>query len=202
MSAAKIDIAVIDSGGANIASVMFALNRLGRKGVLTSDPDQIEKAPHVILPGVGAAADAMNTLRKRDGLIDCIHNLKQPVLGICLGMQLLYDYSEEGNTDLLGAINGEVKHFQKQYDLTVPHMGWNKLIGLSEHALLNNLDDAPYFYFVHSYKAPISKHTIAGCEYGQNFTAIVARNNFMGCQFHPERSGKAGAQILENFLKL
>lgn len=199
----QTDIAVIDSGGANIASVMFAIERLGRKGELTADPDVIEKAAHVILPGVGAAADAMKNLNAVSGLTDCIRSLTQPVLGICLGMQLLYDYSEEGGVDMLGIMNGEVSRFPDRDGLPVPHMGWNSLVGLSEeHPLFTELEDAPYCYFVHSYKAPITKDTVAGCYYGESFTAIVAKDNFMGCQFHPERSGVAGAKILDNFLKI
>ena len=199
----QIDIAVIDSGGANIASVMFAIERLGRKGELTSDTDVIEKAAHVILPGVGAASDAMKSLHAVDGLVDCITSLKQPVIGICLGMQLLYDYSEEGGVDMLGIINGEVSRFPDRDGMPVPHMGWNSLEGLSEdHPLFEGLEEKPYCYFVHSYKAPITKDTIGGSFYGESFTAVVAKDNFMGCQFHPERSGAPGSQILENFLNL
>lgn len=197
-----IDVAVIDSGGANIASVLFAFERLERRAVLTADPDVIAKAPHVLLPGVGAAADAMKTLEMHDGLIDCIENLTQPVLGICLGMQLLYDFSEEGHVDMLGVINGEVKHFPDRKGLPVPHMGWNHLIGQSDHPLLLGLMDKPYFYFVHSYRAETTQHTIGGTQYGESFTAICAKDNFMGCQFHPERSGVAGHTILDNFLNL
>ena len=196
-------IAIIDSGGANIASVRFALERLGVDSVLTADPAVISAAERVILPGVGAAPVAMAQLA-RAGLVECIRGLTQPVLGICLGMQLLFERSEEGDTPLLGLVGGTCGAFDPSMGLTVPHMGWNRLLPQSEgrHPLLSGVEDGAHVYFVHSYAAPISADTVASCSYGVDFTALVARGNFMGAQFHPERSGPVGARILGNFLAL
>ena len=197
-------IAIIDSGGANIASVTFALERCGATGMLTTDPTVIAKAERVILPGVGAAPVAMARLRET-GLIDCIRSLTQPVLGICLGMQLLFERSEEGNTPLLGRIPGVLDAFTPAPGLSIPHMGWNQLLPRGDgasHPLLAGIKDGAHVYFVHSYAAPVSDDTLASCSYGEDFTAIVARDNFMGAQFHPERSGPVEAQIQQNFLNL
>ena len=193
-------IAVVDSGGANLASVMYALERAGRKPVFTADPDIISKASHVILPGVGAAKTAIKTLHDRN-LVDCIKSLTQPVLGICLGMQIMFDHSAEGNVGLLGIIHKHVLKFD-DVSLTVPHMGWNTITARQDHILLRNIPDQSHFYFVHSYYAPIGDHTMALTKYGVDFTAITAHKNFFGCQFHPERSGTAGAQLLKNFTEL
>ena len=196
-------IAIIDSGGANIASVRFALERLGVDSVLTADPAVISAAERVILPGVGAAPVAMAQLA-RAGLVECIRGLTQPVLGICLGMQLLFERSEEGDTPLLGLVGGTCGAFDPGMGLTVPHMGWNRLLprGEGRHPLLSGVEDGAHVYFVHSYAAPVSADTAASCSYGVDFTALVARGNFMGAQFHPERSGPVGARILGNFLAL
>ena len=197
-------IAIIDSGGANIASVRFALERLGVDSVLTADPAVISAAERVILPGVGAAPVAMAQLA-RAGLVECIRGLTQPVLGICLGMQLLFERSEEGDTPLLGLVGGTCGAFDPGMGLTVPHMGWNRLLPRGEgrrHPLLSGVEDGAHVYFVHSYAAPVSADTVASCSYGVDFTALVARGNFMGAQFHPERSGPVGARILGNFLAL
>ena len=196
-------IAIIDSGGANIASVRFALERLGVDSVLTADPAVISAAERVILPGVGAAPVAMAQLA-RAGLVECIRGLTQPVLGICLGMQLLFERSEEGDTPLLGLVGGTCGAFDPGMGLTVPHIGWNRLLprGEGRHPLLSGVEDGAHVYFVHSYAAPVSAYTVASCSYGVDFTAIVARGNFMGAQFHPERSGPVGARILANFLAL
>ena len=196
-------IAIIDSGGANIASVRFALERLGVDSVLTADPAVISAAERVILPGVGAAPVAMAQLA-RAGLVECIRGLTQPVLGICLGMQLLFERSEEGDTPLLGLVGGTCGAFDPGMGLTVPHMGWNRLLpkGEGRHPLLSGVEDGAHVYFVHSYAAPVSADTVASCSYGVDFTALVARGNFMGAQFHPERSGPVGARILGNFLAL
>ena len=196
-------IAIIDSGGANIASVRFALERLGVDSVLTADPAVISAAERVILPGVGAAPVAMAQLA-RAGLVECIRGLTQPVLGICLGMQLLFERSEEGDTPLLGLVGGTCGAFDPGMGLTVPHMGWNRLLPQVEgrHPLLSGVEDGAHVYFVHSYAAPVSADTVASCSYGLDFTALVARGNFMGAQFHPERSGPVGARILGNFLAL
>ena len=196
-------IAIIDSGGANIASVRFALERLGVDSVLTADPAVISAAERVILPGVGAAPVAMAQLA-RAGLVECIRGLTQPVLGICLGMQLLFERSEEGDTPLLGLVGGTCGAFDPGMGLTVPHMGWNRLLpqGEGRHPLFSGVEDGAHVYFVHSYAAPVSADTVASCSYGVDFTALVARGNFMGAQFHPERSGPVGARILGNFLGL
>ena len=196
-------IAIIDSGGANIASVRFALERLGVDSVLTADPSVISAAERVILPGVGAAPVAMAQLA-RAGLVECIRGLTQPVLGICLGMQLLFERSEEGDTPLLGLVGGTCGAFDPGMGFTVPHMGWNRLLprGEGRHPLLSGVEDGAHVYFVHSYAAPVSADTVASCSYGVDFTALVARGNFMGAQFHPERSGPVGARILGNFLAL
>ena len=196
-------IAIIDSGGANIASVRFALERLGVDSVLTADPAVISSAERVILPGVGAAPVAMAQL-DRAGLVECIRGLTQPVLGICLGMQLLFERSQEGDTPLLELVGGTCGAFDPGMGLTVPHMGWNRLVpqGEGRHPLLAGVEDGAHVYFVHSYAAPVSADTVASCSYGVDFTALVARGNFMGAQFHPERSGPVGARILGNFLAL
>jgi glutamine amidotransferase len=199
------NVAIIDSGGANIASVLFALERAGADAVLTADPDVISRSPRVILPGVGAAAEAMRTLAARDGLVASIRGLAQPVLGICLGMQLLFTHSEEGDADMLGILEADVRRFAETPGVTIPHMGWNtvsKTGAGADHPLLDGIADESYFYFVHSYRAPVGPYTIGTCDYAGAFTAICAQGNFMGCQFHPERSGAAGARLLENFLKL
>ena len=197
-------IAIIDSGGANIASVTFALERCGATATLTTDAEMIASADKVILPGVGAAPVVMAQLQKA-GLVDCIRGLTQPVLGICLGMQLLFERSEEGDTALLGLIPGTVGAFQPAPGLSIPHMGWNRLLptaGAAANPLLKGIDEGAHVYFVHSYFAPVSGDTVAACRYGADFTALVAHGNFMGAQFHPERSGPIGARILQNFLEL
>ena len=194
-------IVIIDSGGANIASVQFALERLGAESVLTKDVKIIQSADKVLLPGVGVAPIAMQSLTEY-GLIDCIRGLTQPVMGICLGMQLLFAVSPEGNTPLLGILNADCEIFTPAEGRSVPHMGWNQLSKQQDHPLLAGVDEGAYVYFVHSYFAPVTAQTIAATSYGDDFTAIVAKNNFMGCQFHPEKSGPIGAQILRNFLEM
>ena len=194
-------IAIIDSGGANIASVKFALERLGSDSILTDDINIIRSAEKVLLPGVGAAPVAMQRL-SNSGLVDCIQNLEQPVLGICLGMQLLFSFSAEGRTPLLGRFHANCAPFKPAKQRSVPHMGWNRLDFRQEHPLLAGIDNGAHVYFVHSYFAPVIPETVAACRYGNDFTAIVGHKNFMGCQFHPERSGLVGARILQNFLEM
>jgi glutamine amidotransferase len=194
-------IAIIDSGGANIASVQFALERLGAESVLTKDVKIIQSADKVLLPGVGAAPIAMQNLAEYE-LIDCIRGLTQPVMGICLGMQLLFAVSPEGNTPLLGVFDADCETFTPAQGRSVPHMGWNRLSKQQDHPLLDRVEEGAHVYFVHSYFAPVTAQTIAATSYGNDFTAIVAENNFMGCQFHPEKSGLVGAQILRNFLEM
>lgn len=194
-------LAIVDSGGANIASVRFALERLGVESALTADPAVICTADRVILPGVGSAPAGMQRLRDR-GLVECVRGLKQPVLGICLGLQLLFDSSAEGPTDSLGLIPGRVALLPESPGVTIPHMGWNTLTVRRATPLLRGFDAATRFYFVHSFAAPINEFTLASCEHGAVFAAVVQCGNFSGVQFHPERSGPAGAQLLRNFLEM
>ena len=193
------EVAIIDSGGANIASLLFALRRLGREALLTREPDVIRGARRVILPGVGAAADAMDRLAAY-GLDRVVPTLTQPVLGICLGMQLLFEESAEGSVRCLGVMPGKARRFTPDAG-AVPHMGWNQVERCAATPLLSGLEDGEYFYFVHSYALPTGPCTVATSDYGGPFTAIAARANFHGTQFHPERSGPAGARLLRNFLE-
>ncbi len=194
-------LAIIDSGGANIGSVRFALQRLGAESVFTADAEVIRRADRVILPGVGAAAAAMRTLREHD-LVSCIRELTQPVLGICLGMQLLFESSSEGDVDCLGLVPGRLQRFEESPGLRVPHMGWNHAQIERDDPLLAGLQEEPWFYFVHSYYAPVGPATLASCQHGVPFSAMVQQDNFRGAQFHPERSAEHGARILKNFLEL
>jgi glutamine amidotransferase len=197
----KFTAAIIDGGGANIASLQFALARLGCEGTLTVDQDEIRRASHVILPGVGAARNAMNRLIQHD-LVGCIRSLEQPVLGICLGLQLLFDASEENDTHCLGILHGKARRFVPDPNHTVPHMGWNR-VGRTGHSnLLDGIPDGTYFYFVHSYALDVSEDTVGSTEYGWPFSAVVEQENFAATQFHPERSGRFGSAVLENFLRL
>jgi glutamine amidotransferase len=196
-----MDVAIIDSGGANLASLGFALERLGALGHVTSDPRAITVARRVILPGVGSAQDAMQRLRA-SGVAQVLPQLKQPVLGICLGMQLLFDRSEEGPTDCMGIIPGLVRRIPIAAGHPVPHMGWNQLECQHPDPLLENISESAYVYFVHSYAAPMSEFAVATAAYGDPLPAVVRRANFRGAQFHPERSGAVGARILANFLSL
>jgi len=193
-------VAIVDGGGANIASLTFALARLGVTGRLTVDPGVIRSASHVILPGVGAARSAMQRL-KGTGLDTLIPELTQPVLGICLGLQLLFERSEEGDSICLGILPGTVRRFDAAAGRPVPHMGWNQVIRVRDSALLFNIPDRSYFYFVHSYAAETVDSTVASTEYGWPFSAVVESANFLATQFHPERSGPVGAQVLRNFLE-
>ena len=194
-------IAIIDSGGANIASVQFALDRLGYSASLTTAADVIQGADRVILPGVGAAADAMRRLHD-SGLVDLIRDLTQPVLGICLGMQLLADASEEEDVDCLGVIPGVVRRLQAEEGYPVPNMGWCPVTRTADTALLEGIADGSYFYFVHSYALPVGKYTLATAAHAEPFTAMVRRDNFVAAQFHPERSSTNGSRLLANFVGL
>ncbi|HVT72465.1 MAG TPA: imidazole glycerol phosphate synthase subunit HisH [Lacunisphaera sp.] len=193
-------LAMVDSGGANIASVRFALERLGVRSELTADPAVIRAAERVILPGVGSAAEGMKRLQAR-GLVDCVRQLTQPVLGVCLGMQLLFEASEEGPTPTLGLIPGRVALLPDSPGIQVPHMGWNTLHADRRPGLLDGIGPDARFYFVHSFAAPVNEFTLARCTHGTTFAAIVQRGNFSGVQFHPERSGPAGARLLQNFVE-
>ena len=193
-------LAIVDSGGANIASVRFALERLGVQSELTADPAVIRSADRVILPGVGAANEGMRKLHER-GLVECVRGLTQPVLGVCLGMQLLFESSEEGPTETLGLIPGVVALLPGAPGIQIPHMGWNTVLSGKRDGLLNGIPTDARFYFVHSYAGPVNAFTIASCDHGTPFAAIVQRANFSGVQFHPERSGEAGARLLKNFVE-
>ena len=192
---------IVNSGCANIASVKFAFERLGANVNVSSDLQEISKADRIILPGVGTFDFAMSGLIKNQ-LINAIKSLNQPVLGICLGMQLYFESSAEGVTPGLGLAKGMANKFLSEPNLPVPHMGWNQLENLSDDPLLKGLDEGSYVYFVHSYFIPLGETTLAETTYGTTFSASVRKENFWGCQFHPERSSDVGATILNNFLKL
>lgn len=194
-------LAIIDSGGANIASLLYAFQRLGVKAELTTDPGHIRAAERVILPGVGAARDAMARLSELE-LVDVIRGLSQPVLGICLGMQLLAEASEEEDVECLGIVPGVVKRLHGDTSCPVPNMGWCAIQSWQEHPLLRAIDDGSYFYFVHSYALPVGDFTLAAASHAEPFSAMVRRDNFVAAQFHPERSSATGARLLANFLEL
>ena len=195
------DIVLVDGGGTNIGSVRYALQRLGFDAELSADAARIRRASHVILPGVGAAGPGMARLRAA-GLVDVLRGLRQPLLGVCLGMQLLFDASEEGDTPCLGLLPGTVRAIARGAGRRVPHMGWNDLQVERADPLLAGLGATPYAYFVHSYAAPLTGASIASCAYGTPFSAVVRAENVCGMQFHPERSAAVGAQLLRNFLAL
>ena len=201
MNNAVVDAVIIDSGGANLASLQFAFERLGAKTRVTADPAQIASAPRVILPGVGSAGDAMARLRS-NGVAELLPTLTQPVLGICLGMQLLFQRSEEGNTPCLGVLGEDVRRLHSSAGRPVPHMGWNQLSMLRNDPILEGIVPNDYVYFVHSYAVPLCEVTLASADYGIALSAIVRRANFWGTQFHPERSARVGARLLANFLRL
>jgi len=192
-------IAVVDSGGANISSVLHALRRLGAEPVFTADAAAIRSAERVILPGVGAAGQAMEVLGKR-GLVEVIRTLTQPVLGICLGMQLLFESSEEDDAQMLGLIPARLRRLPERPGLRVPHMGWNAIRNLRPDPLTDALDGR-WFYFVHSFAAPVGEWTLSSATHGEAFSAIVRQGNFCGAQFHPERSAAAGAALLRHFME-
>ena len=194
-----MSIAVVNSGGANISSVLHALRRLGAEPEFTADADTIRSADLVILPGVGAAGRAMEVLDQH-GLSNVIRNLKQPVLGICLGMQLLFESSAEDDTRMLGIIPAHLQRLPDREGLRVPHMGWNQLRAESETSVAQSMD-GKWFYFVHSYAAPLGEWTLCSSFHGERFSAVVNNENFYGAQFHPERSAKAGAELLRSFLE-
>lgn len=193
-------VAVVDSGGANISSVLHALGRLGVEPDFTSDARVISQAERVILPGVGAAGRAMEVLRTYH-LTEILKKLTQPVLGICLGMQLLFESSEEDDATLLGLIPARLKKLDGAAGLRVPHMGWNAIENQRPDDLTAPLD-RQWFYFVHSYAAPVGNWTLSTSTHGEPFSAIVRQDNFYGAQFHPERSAGAGATLLRGFLEI
>jgi glutamine amidotransferase len=191
-------IAIINYGAGNIQSILFAIERLGYTAVLTNNPDEIQQADKVIFPGVGEASYAMQKL-KESGLDSLIPNLKQPVLGICLGMQLMCHHSEEGNTVGLGIFDANVIRFSN--NVKVPQMGWNQIYDLKS-LLFQGINENEYMYLVHSYYVPKCKEAIATTNYDVEYASALQKNNFYGTQFHPEKSGDVGEQILANFLKL
>jgi len=193
-----MNVAIIDYDAGNVQSLKFALDKLGVNSILTKDKELISKSDKVIFPGQGAAKNAMNKLHIND-LVDLIPKLKQPVLGICLGMQLLFEKTEEGNVKGLGIIKGYVKKFSEK--VKVPQMGWNTLENL-ESKLFNNINEGEYMYLVHSYYVPIVPETIGISEYDLKYSIAVKKNNFYGVQFHPEKSSFSGNKLLNNFLKL
>lgn len=191
-------LVIIDYGAGNIKSIQFAFKRLGVDAVLTNNVDKIQNADKVIFPGVGEASSAMNKLRE-SGLDKVIPTLKQPVLGICLGMQLMCTSSEEGNTEGLGIFDVEIKRFSNE--LKVPQMGWNTISNLKSD-LFKGIKEDEYMYLVHSYYAEDCKYAIAATDYGINYATALHKDNFYGTQFHPEKSGVEGEKILKNFLEL
>lgn len=201
-------IIIVDTGCANLASVQYAFERLGIDSAVSDKPEVIKSAPRVILPGVGSAPYAMEKIRGK-GLEDVLKSLTQPVLGICLGMQLLFDTLDEGavlNVDNipskgLALVPGAVRLLDTK-GAPSPHMGWNTLSSMSDDPLLDGLKNGDYAYFVHSFAAEIGAYTVARSQYGEEFSAIIRHNNVWGCQFHPERSSAAGARILKNFSKV
>ncbi|WP_192456773.1 imidazole glycerol phosphate synthase subunit HisH [Musicola keenii] len=196
-----MNVVILDTGCANLSSVMYAVKRLGYDPLVSRAPEVVLRADKLFLPGVGTAQAAMDQLAERQ-LIDLIKTCTQPVLGICLGMQLLGSRSDENNgVDTLGIIDTPVVQMA-DHGLPLPHMGWNRVTPQAGHRLFHAIPDGAYFYFVHSYAMPVCANTIAQSTYGEPFTAAVQKDNFYGVQFHPERSGAAGAQLLKNFLEM
>ncbi len=197
----KLDPVMIGCCGANLASLKFAFARLDCEIAVSDDPARLAEASHIVLPGVGAAKDAMQRL-KRLGLAELLTALEVPVLGICLGMQLLFRRSDEEDTLCLGIIDADVTRLPDEPGLPIPQMGWNQVVFEKESALTRGIASGSYAYFVHSYAAPIGPYTCAETEYGRSFSSVVERGNFFGTQFHPERSSDIGASILKNFLRI
>lgn len=196
-----MSLVIIDTGCANLASVRYAVERLGYSVTVSKDHAVISAADKLLLPGVGTATEAMGNLEQRD-LITLVRELQQPVLGICLGMQILTQHSEEGDVAGLGVIETNCVTLTAHDGIRVPHMGWNQISPLPDHPLFKDIPEGSYFYFVHSYAVPMGEHTLATCQHGESFSAAIGQANFFGVQFHPERSGAAGAQLLKNFLEL
>lgn len=197
-----MSLVIVDTGCANLSSVKFAFERLGATPVISDSAQTILTADKLVLPGVGSAPFAMQNIAAKN-LVDVLRSVAQPMLGICLGMQLLYESLDEGGERVegLGLIPGHIGRLETG-DLPSPHMGWNQIEPQEKSQLLRDINSGDYAYFVHSYAAPISKYTLAASSYGSPFTAIARNDNVMGCQFHPERSSRVGAQILQNFLEL
>jgi len=196
-------VAVIKYNAGNVQSVLYALERLGTDAILTDDPEQIYAADKVIFPGQGEASSAMNYLKARN-LDQLIREIKQPFLGVCLGLQLLCEHSEENNTACLGIFPVKVKRFipENSQEFKVPHVGWNEIENLDDNPLLKELPDSKFLYYVHSYYAELSEATIATTHYIHDFTAILHRDNYWAIQAHPEKSSTVGEKLLANFLNI
>jgi glutamine amidotransferase len=211
------DFVIVDTGCANLSSVKFAVERLGYAIIISDNIKIIKNAKKVILPGVGTARHAMENISAK-GLVETLQQLTQPVLGFCLGMQLMArssvegantnidggDSTEENNDEViecLGLIPTDIRPLDAK-NLRLPHMGWNTLTQVEHHPVFNGINVEDYFYFVHSFAAPISDYTVARCQYGSEFSAAIAKDNFIGCQFHPERSSDLGSKIIKNFLEM
>lgn len=193
------NLVIIDTGCANLSSVKFAFDRLGIQAEISRDLAKIKSADKLLLPGVGTAIAAMKNLQDRQ-LIETIQNATQPMLGICLGMQLMTEFSTEGNVETLRLMNGKTELIPNT-GLPLPHMGWNRVRYVADHPLFADIEQDSHFYFVHSYAVLPNENTIATSNYGVDFSAAIASKNFYGVQFHPERSGKNGAQLLKNFVE-
>lgn len=199
----KMKIAVIKYNSGNVQSMLYALERLGANATLTDDPEVIRAADKVIFPGQGEASSAMRYLKERK-LDQLISDIKQPFLGVCLGLQLLCEHTEENDTECLGIFPVKVKRFvpENSQEFKVPHVGWNELEDLSDNPLLKDLPDNPFVYYVHSFYAELSEHSIAQTHYIHDFSAILHRDNYYAVQAHPEKSGLVGEKLLSNFLSI
>lgn len=193
-------VVLVDGGGSNIGSVRYALQRIGVDAELTGNAETVRAADRVILPGVGTAAEGMRKLRGH-GLVEVLRTLDKPLLGVCVGMQLLFGHSEEDDVECLGLLPGQIAKLKAGEGMRIPHMGWNTLHRRRDASLLEGIDEGAHAYFVHSYAAPAGEDCLASCTYGREFAAAVQRGNVAGAQFHPERSSAVGEQLLKNFIE-
>lgn len=193
-------VAVVDAGGANLGSVVYALQRLGVEPELTADAAVLHAADRVILPGVSTAATVMRRLHELQ-LVDALRELRTPLLGVCVGMQLLFEHSAEDDSACLGLLPGRVTRLPEGEGVRVPHMGWNTLLPVKPSPLVAGIADGAHAYFVHSYAAPVTSDCVLSCSHGEAFAAVVQRGNVAGAQFHPERSAEVGARLLRNFIE-
>lgn len=193
-------VVLVDGGGSNIGSVRYALQRIGVDAELTGDAETIREADRVIMPGVGTAAEGMRKLRGH-GLVEVLRTLDKPLLGVCVGMQLLFEHSEEDDVECLGLLQGRVAKLPVSEGIRIPHMGWNTLHHRRTASLTAGIGEGAHAYFVHSYAAPVGADCIASSEHGREFAAVVQRGNVAGAQFHPERSSDVGSRLLKNFIE-